>query len=259
MSAGGTPIIRDVSLSLRGGELVAILGPSGSGKSTLLMALMGFRPSSGALRLFGRDLRTDLGELQSSIGFVSQDDVVQPALTVERTLHYAARLRLPPDMPDALRAATERAALQQVELTDRAGARVGRLSGGQRKRVAIAVELLAKPPVLFLDEPTSGLDPALEETTMRLFRSLTTPERLTLVTTHVLASLDLVDLLLVMSRGRLVYIGPPGEAPGFFDVPDLPSIYRKISSGPPEPWLARLVATPSYRRLVTARLAEVGL
>jgi ABC transport system ATP-binding/permease protein len=251
----GQTILRDVSLGLRGGELVALLGPSGSGKSTLLTALIGFRRAKGLVKLDGRDLYSSFEELKRSIGYVSQDDVVQPSLTVERTIHYAALLRLDPKMPEPLRRATARSVIEQMELDDRATVRVGKLSGGQRKRVSIAVELLAKPPLLFLDEPTSGLDPALEEKTMHLFRTLTTPDRLTVVTTHVLASLDVVDLLLVMSRGRLVFIGPPREAPGFFSVNDMPAIYKTVAATPAESWESKLRGSALYREYVLERLA----
>lgn len=253
--AGRAQILSGISLSLRSGELVAVLGPSGSGKSTLLTSLIGFRRAQGRVELCGQDLYAGFEALKTRIGFVPQDDVVPESLTVAKALHYAARLRLPPEMPEPLRRATVESVLAQVELSDRAGVRVRRLSGGQRKRVSLATELLASPPLLFLDEPTSGLDPDLEDKAMSLFRRLTDEGRLTVVTTHVLASLSAVDIALIMAKGRLVFIGPPGEAPALFGVADFPSIYRLLAAGPPEPWAAKMLASGPYRALVVERLA----
>lgn len=256
--AGGTQILSGINLSLRSGELVALLGPSGSGKSTLLTSLIGFRRAEGRVELCGQDLYAGFEALKTRIGFVPQDDVVPESLTVEKALHYAARLRLPPEMPEPLRRATVESVLAQVELKDRAGVRVKRLSGGQRKRVSLATELLSSPPLLFLDEPTSGLDPDLEDKAMSLFRRLTNEGRLTVVTTHVLASLSAVDIALIMAKGRLVFIGPPQEAPGFFEVPDFPSIYRLLASGSVEPWAKKMVASSAYRTLVVDRLKSAA-
>ena len=252
--AGGTQILSGINLSLRSGELVAVLGPSGSGKSTLLTSLIGFRRAQGRVELCGQDLYAGFESLKTRIGFVPQDDVVPESLTVSKALHYAARLRLPQEMPEPLRRATVESVLAQVELSDRAGVRVKRLSGGQRKRVSLATELLSSPPLLFLDEPTSGLDPDLEDKAMSLFRRLTDEGRLTVVTTHVLASLSAVDIALIVAKGRHVFIGPPAEAPGFFGVPDFPSIYRLLAAGPADPWTAKMVATSAYRALVVERL-----
>ena len=255
VSAGDLRIVQPLNLSLRSGELVALLGPSGSGKSTLLRALNGFRPGAGKVLVNGEELYRDFEQLKTLVGFGPQDDGVHPGLTVAKTLDYAAQLRLPADMPDVRRDAAVREVLTQVELTERADVRVRNLSGGQRKRVSIAVELLAKPPLLFLDEPTSGLDPALEERTMQLFRRLTGPDRLTLVTTHVLASLDVVDVVLIVSAGFLVYVGPPSEAPSFFGVADLPSIYKRLAKDPPREWANKLLASPLHQAYVGERLA----
>jgi ABC-type multidrug transport system ATPase subunit len=120
--------------------------------------------------------------------------------------------------------------------------------------VAIAVELLAKPPMFFLDEPTSGLDPALEEKMMSLFRALTGPERLTLVTTHILASLALVDLAVIVAGGRLVFVGPPKEAKPFFGAEELADIYKILSRDKPADWARKLESSSLYRTFVVDRL-----
>jgi ABC-type multidrug transport system ATPase subunit len=255
---GPATILSDVSLSLRSGELVALLGPSGSGKSTLLTTLIGFRRGTGRVELSGRDLYRDFEALKTSIGFVPQDDVVPSALTVGRTLEYAALLRLPPELPEGAREKAVRAVLAQVELSDRAEVRIRSLSGGQRKRVSLAVELLAEPPLIFLDEPTSGLDPDLEDKSMAVFRRIADQDRLVVVSTHVLASLDKVDLAIFMCKGRLVYVGPPTEAAAFFEVPDFPSIYRCLAAADPELWMRKLRGSPRYRELVLGRLQAEG-
>lgn len=243
VARGGKEILSAINLSFRPGELIALLGPSGSGKSTLLKAMLGLvKPKSGEVRIVGK----------AAVGYVPQDDVLHGALTVEKTLYYAAELRLPASTKEQ-RAGAITAVLAHVGLSDRRGVRVKNLSGGQRKRVSVAVELLAKPALFFLDEPTSGLDPALEEKMMQLLRGLTGPDRLTVVTTHVLASLALCDLAVIVAGGRLVYVGEPADAPAFFDAADMPSVYRALASSNAREWAAKLERSPAYRTFVLER------
>ncbi|MBI2373238.1 MAG: ATP-binding cassette domain-containing protein [Deltaproteobacteria bacterium] len=251
--AGGKKLLHDVSLSVESGQLIALLGPSGSGKSTLMLSMNGFRPAKGRVELCGRDLYAQFEKLKTLIGFVPQDDIVQPSLTVDRTLFYAAELRLP-ELSSAERKTRVSEVIDAVELSERRSVRVKKLSGGQRKRVSLAVELLASPPLLFLDEPTSGLDPALEEKTMALFRRITTRDRITVVTTHVLASLDVVDRAIIMSAGRLVFVGPPSEAPAFFGVTEKAAIYRVL--GEAKAWEEKFRASSLYREHVLAPLSS---
>ncbi len=255
VSVGSTRLIQGLSLAFRAGELVALLGPSGSGKSTLLRALNGFRPGQGKVRLAGRDLYEDFEQLKTNIGYVPQDDVLHLALSAQRALRYVARLRLPDAEPDRIEHEV-RTVLKQVQLTDRAGVRIKNLSGGQRKRVAIAMELLSRPPLMFLDEPTSGLDPDLEDQMMTLFRQLTGAGRLTFVTTHILASLAMVDAVVVLAQGHLVFVGAPSELADFFEVEDLPSVYRALSKGDPRRWARKLQGSLSYQRWVLQRLGS---
>jgi ABC-type multidrug transport system ATPase subunit len=257
VKVGAAALLSGVNLCFRAGELVALLGPSGSGKSTLLRALNGFRPGEGRVRVAGRDLYQDFEALKTWVGYVPQDDVLHTSLTVERALTYAARLRLGAAGEDRVPGAVS-GALREVELTERRKVRIRNLSGGQRKRVSVAMELLSRPPLMFLDEPTSGQDPALEGQMMALFRRITGPERITLVTTHVLASLEAVDLAVMLARGRLVYVGPPYEAPAFFKARDLPAVYRALAEGDAAAFARRLEASALYREHVTARLEGVG-
>lgn len=257
MQAGGARILSGISLAFFGGELVALLGPSGSGKSTLLRALNGFRPAEGKVRVQGHDLYARFEDFKTRIGYVPQDDVLHRSLKVDKALRYAARLRLP-SAPSERIDAEVRMVARQVDLTERLSVRIRNLSGGQRKRVCIAVELLGRPPLMFLDEPTSGLDPALEAQMMGLFRRLTGPERLTVVTTHVLASLEQVDVAVMLAKGRLVFVGPPRAAPGFFEVEDLPAVYRLLSSADAAGWARRFEGSLLYREYVLDRLGGTG-
>ncbi|MEM6755261.1 MAG: ATP-binding cassette domain-containing protein, partial [Cyanobacteria bacterium P01_C01_bin.38] len=163
-------ILDDVSLVIETGQLVALVGGSGAGKSTLMKSLLGIAPvTSGSVYLNGDNLRKNWAVYRSQIGYVPQDDIVHPDLRVEEVLAYACKLRLPPDID--VKAVVERT-LDQIKLTHVRTNFISNLSGGQRKRVSIGVELLADPKLFFLDEPTSGLDPGLDKEMMRLLREL---------------------------------------------------------------------------------------
>ena len=224
--AHGQPLCTDITLAIEAGEFVGILGPSGAGKTTLLEALVGVtRPDRGAVLVNGAPLATARAMLRNDIGYVPQDDILHPELTVARSLACTALLRLPRDLGDERRAAlvdTTIATLGLERVRDRP---IHQLSGGQRKRVSIGAELLVRPGVLFLDEPTAGLDPGVEERLMRHFRSMADHGTTVVLTTHLLASLDLLDKVAILARGRLVYFGPPAEAPAFFACPSMTRIF----------------------------------
>lgn len=251
-----TVILEDISLVVEPGECVGVLGPSGCGKSTLLRLLSGqARPTSGQV-LIG-DSEPDPRDLARNrrIGFVPQDDIVHMALSVERALEYAARLRMRPDATEEDHRKAVDAVLAQLDLEERRKLKVKRLSGGQRKRVSIGVELLTRPDLLFMDEPTSGLDPALEEQFMELCRKLSREGRAVIVTTHVLQSLDRFDLVAVMARGRLAYFGPPAQAPAYFGVPGIQEVYRQLQTGDPADMAARFASSPQQMAWVRERLS----
>ena len=179
MSAGGTRILQMVDLTLHPGEMCALIGPSGAGKSTLIKALLGLRdPDKGSV-MMGSLPMAELGP----VGYVPQDDALHRGLTVRRELAYAAELRMPEASAEE-RQSRIAEVLDQVDLGDRAEVRIRRLSGGQRKRVSLALELLTGPPLLILDEPTSGLDPGLEARTMTLLSQVAGTGRIVLVATH---------------------------------------------------------------------------
>ena len=209
--AGSRRILDQVSLNIAAGEFVGVLGGSGHGKTTLLNALCGINPpTSGDVRLGGVPLvdRARLREI--GIGYVPQDDIVHRELTVNEAITFSAklRLRLPRHQIDALVSRITR----RLGLAPHAQQRVADLSGGQRKSVSIAIELLAKPSILFLDEPSSGLDPANEEALMTLLQSLTLTKLTVVCTTHVLQKAYLFDRILVVQSGKLIFAGNSDDA-----------------------------------------------
>jgi ABC-type multidrug transport system ATPase subunit len=226
---GGKTILSGVDFQASDGEMIGILGPSGSGKSTLLMALNGFRPATaGRVTLDGKDFYENFETFKSDIGFVPQDDIVPAALRVERTLGYAAELRLPDLEPEA-RLARVNMVMRILGLTESKDTRVSSLSGGQRKRVSVGVELLSKPRMLFADEPTSGLDPALERSLTENFRKLADDGHMVIVTTHIMSSLSLYDKLCVVNKGKLAFFGPPDQIKTHFKVDDFIEIYNVLA------------------------------
>lgn len=232
-----------VSLHIKKGEFVAIVGGSGSGKSTLLGALNGSDPaSSGTVMVNGIDLYANYGVLKNAVGYVPQDDIVYDSLTLREMLRYAAKLRMPPDTTAAERKARADAVIAQLELEGEADSLIKRLSGGQRKRASIAVEMLADPKLFFLDEPTSGLDPGIEQSLMRSLQRMARGGRTIVVVTHTTLNLHLCDKVVFMGPGGLLcYAGPPQGALEFFGVDDFVDIYNLVAAQPAG-WAGRFAA-----------------
>ena len=228
--AGDYRILDGVTLKLHPGELCGLIGPSGAGKSTLIKVLLGLRdPRSGDAKLGGGPVTA------VPIGYVPQDDALHRTLTVQQALSFSAELRLPELGPEE-RAARITEVVQQVQLDERMDVRVKRLSGGQRKRVSVALELLTEPPILILDEPTSGLDPGLEATMMELFEGLAKSGRIVLVATHAMQSLLRCQALCVLVKGRVAYFGPPEDAPAHFGVGTFAGIFEALARKAPAEW-----------------------
>ncbi len=224
VSAGGTSILTGISTTLQPGQLCALLGPSGAGKSTLIKVLLGLRvPSSGDVSLGGGPVSA-----AGAVGYVPQEDSLHGALTVERALAFAADLRLP-EASAQERAARVDDVVAKVGLAERRRVRIAKLSGGQKKRVSVALELLTSPGLLILDEPTSGLDPGLEAQMMKLFSSLAREGRIVLVATHAMESLDVCDAMLLLDRGRVAYTGPPRDALARFGVDRYAAIFDVLA------------------------------
>ncbi|AWT41367.1 MULTISPECIES: FHA domain-containing protein [Streptomyces] len=238
--------------------LLAVVGPSGAGKSTLLGALTGQRPADHGTVLYdGRDLYRDYAELRQRIGLVPQDDILHVQLTVRSALAYAAELRFPEDTERAERRARVDEVMRELGLEERAGQRVHSLSGGQRKRVSVALELLTKPSLLFLDEPTSGLDPGMDRSVMQMLRGLADDGRTVIVVTHSVLSLDLCDRLLVLAPGgKVAYFGPPAAALPFFGFDAWPEAFEAFEADRQRDWAGDYRLAPEYRRYVTDAVVQ---
>ena len=228
---GKLRLLGGIDLAIEPNEFVGLLGPSGAGKSTLMDALNGMRPATeGNVLINGLDLYRHLDLLKQGIGYVPQDDIIHRELTVARTLHHVARLRL---AEDASHAEIERLVAEVMSLTglaERAHVPVAQLSGGQRKRVSIAVELITKPAVIFLDEPTSGLDPGTEDKIMRLFREIAESGRTVILTTHAMENVRLFDKIVLLMRGRLVFYGAPMEALAHVGAGSFHDLYDRLEA-----------------------------
>ncbi len=248
VSAGEKRIIDRGTLVCNSNELIGLIGPSGSGKTTLMKCLSGqILPSAGRVQLNGLDVFTHFDLFKRNIGFVPQDDIIHRELTVEQTLRYAAKLRLPLDMSEKERKIRVKETLIELELEDQERLPVHRLSGGQRKRVNIAIELLTKPGILFLDEPTSGLDPALDEKLMVLFKKLSQDGRITILTTHLLEHAMMFSRIVLMHSGRVIFFGSPQDAMNFFQVNTLSALYSRIKNRPAEEWQDEFQKTETHR------------
>ncbi|MCW2931232.1 MAG: transporter ATP-binding protein [Actinomycetia bacterium] len=212
----GVVTLRDVSLTVERGELIAIIGGSGSGKTTLLDTMCGLRPP-----VAGEVIRAE----GTCVGYVPQDDIIHLALPLKRTLRYAATLRHVPDPDTAVEDV-----LRTLELAGRSVVPVGHLSGGERKRASIAAELLARPGLFFLDEPTSGLDPARGTELMRTLRRLCDSGTTVVLTTHNPLDAEVCDKVAVLaSGGHLAFFGTLAAARGYFGTDSTVEIYERLA------------------------------
>ncbi|MEV7418075.1 FHA domain-containing protein [Streptomyces sp. NPDC089919] len=246
---GGKQILKDVSFGVPEKSLIAVIGPSGSGKSTLLKALTGYRPANeGDVLYDNRNLYKQFAELRQRIGLVPQDDILHKELTVRTALKYAAKLRFPGDTADEERNARIDEVLRELKLDIHKDKKITSLSGGQRKRVSVALELLTKPSLIFLDEPTSGLDPGMDRDVMQLLRGLADDGRTVLVVTHSVAELAICDKLLVMAPGGAVaYFGPPAEALNFFGYQTWADVFSAFENYRDYDWAGRWKGSQHYQ------------
>ncbi|HWF68979.1 MAG TPA: ATP-binding cassette domain-containing protein [Mycobacterium sp.] len=262
LTVDGRQLLQDVSFTAKPGTLTAVIGPSGAGKSTLVKLIGGaMARSAGVVTFDGHDVHAEYASMRSRIGVVPQDDVVHRQLTVEQALSYAAELRLPPDTStDDRRQVVERV-LNELELTAHKKTRVDKLSGGQRKRASVAMELLTGPSLLILDEPTSGLDPALDRQVMAMLRRLADAGRVVIVVTHSLTYVSMCDqLLLLAPGGKTAFADPPSQIGAAMGTIDWADIFARVSTDPDgvhRAFLARHPAAPR-RPSPTAGATRLG-
>jgi ABC transport system ATP-binding/permease protein len=258
-SINGKTILTEISLAIRPREFIGLMGPSGCGKSTLMDALNGLRPaSSGNVFINDLDLYQNFNALRRSIGYVPQRDILHDVLTVEKTLHYAAKLRLPTGTSLQTVNTIVNQTIESVGLSEQREVPFKQLSGGQQKRLSLALELLTKPTFLFLDEPTSPLDPETTENMMMLFRQLADEGRIVVMVTHKFEKFREMHQIAMLTRGgRLAYFGPPTEALTYFDCKEPGDIYRHIGAHDPEELSARFRKSVYHEKYVSSRIAEM--
>lgn len=222
-------LLSGVSLSIKAGEFVGILGPSGAGKTSLARALTGQLPvDSGQVCFNGLPLKGFLGAFESSIGYVSQHNLLRSELTVWETLYEQSILRLPRDSNRAERIARIESVMDLLEIADLRRRRIGALSGGEAKRVHVGVELLSSPSLLFLDEPLAGLDPGLIQKFMELFRRLADRGHTLLLTTHTLERIELCTQIVFVNKGCIVYAGSPRRLTRKLGTSSIAEVYQRV-------------------------------
>ncbi|MDB6077864.1 MAG: abc-2 type transporter, partial [Akkermansiaceae bacterium] len=263
----GQPVnlVDKVNLNIPRGHFMAIVGPSGCGKTTLLKTIAGLNPESGGNLMWeGRDLSKE-GDLEpSEIGYVPQFSIAYDPLTIDESVEAATRLRVSCPSTEALDARIDRV-LEETGLTAIADRTVKVLSGGQKRRLGLAMELVSDPKLLLCDEVTSGLDPRSEREIVRLLHDLSRREgRIVLSVTHSLAHLELYDSILVLHEGRVAFHGRPDQMTHYFSVHDTEEVYPKLATQPSETWQSSWMKhrEPYYTKLDRAReqlIASGGL
>src|SRR5450631_665456 len=251
--SGGKVLLDHVSFPIGERNLVAVIGPSGAGKTTLLGALTGMRPATeGAVLYDDRDLYTHYAELRHRIGLVPQDNILHAQLKPKRALRYAAELRFPGDTSREERHRRVDEVIDELGLKAHADTRAGSLSGGQQKRVNVALELLTKPSLLFLDEPTSGLDPGLDKSVMELMSGLAKDGRTVIIVTHSVANVGVCDRLLVLvPGGKVAFFGPPDEGLKHFGQPGWAEVFQAFDRQPERDWAGEFESSRIYERYIT--------
>jgi len=258
----GKILLNAISLAIPPRKFIALVGGSGTGKSTLMDALNGLRPAhDGKVFYNGQNYYEALASFSTQLGYVPQKDIVHEDITVEHALFYAAKMRLPEDFikNQIERRITE--VLDDVGMKHKRELMVSQLSGGQKKRVSIALELLAKPSIFFLDEPTSGLDPGLDYKMMFLLRKLADKGHTIVLVTHATNNINFCDYVCFLAQGgRLAYFGPPDEAKKYFQKADFAHIYNELEPSEdkpaaPEDAESRFRASDEYKKYVEEPLA----
>ncbi len=225
-------ICNHVSLTISPCSFTGIIGGSGAGKTTFMNCLCGYnKATEGQVLINGVDLYANYDSFKSIIGYVPQQDIIHGNLPLREMLEYAAKLRMPPDSTKEERSARVSEAIRTVELEGHEGTMINLLSGGQRKRASIAVELLSDPKLFFLDEPSSGLDPGTEKNLMYTMHNMARRGITIILITHTIQNINLFDKIIFLGKGgNLCYYGDPKQAPSFFGVEHLSDAYMLTES-----------------------------
>ncbi|OVE73605.1 hypothetical protein BVX93_01220 [bacterium B13(2017)] len=251
---GFKTIIENISLVLKKTEFIGLIGGSGSGKTTLMTCLNGYRQASkGKITLNGIP-STEKEKIQHLIGYVPQEDIVHKALTIERAFYYSYLLRIKEEKDDKIINEKIDEVLNLLDLKEHKNTKIASLSGGQRKRVNIGMELLHSPELFFLDEPTAGLDPSLERQLMRLLSDLANDNRLIMVTTHLMQNVDLFDIIIFIHKGYMIYFGPRDFIKDYFQVSDMIELFDKVMPHPPLPLMQKYLQSNLYNEFLLKRL-----
>lgn len=245
-------ILKSITFTVRSGEFVGLLGTSGAGKSTLLRALSGrSRTPHGEILYDAERLYERFEAFRSSIGYAPQKDIFHEDLTLAEALRFASQLKLPADISAQEMEQNIDRVIELVELTERKNTVIRNLSGGQKRRVSIAVELLGDPRVLYLDEVTSGLDPYLEEQMMKLFRRLSSDNGITIfIITHHANSAEMCDKVIYLNKGQLTFFGLPDETKQFFGVETFEQVYKIEGSKTPDDWREEFESSQQYETYI---------
>ena len=236
----GKKALHKMDISVPSRSLLAIMGPSGCGKSTLLKSLNGESPpTKGKVLIFNQDLISNYEYLKTQIGYVPQDDIVHKQLTVEQSLYFAAKLRIANIKNDDINIKIYQI-LYDLNISHIKKNLISDISGGQRKRVSIAIELLTDPMLLFLDEPTSPLDPQTIEDFLNILKKLSENGTTVIMVTHKPEDLDYMDEVIFMADnngGKIVYYGDSTKYKDYFNVNNAVSVFSQISGGNSKKWV----------------------
>lgn len=246
-------LLRDVSFKFMPGEFVAVLGPSGSGKSTLLRIISGRRwPFAGYVKLNSMDLHDNFAALKEDMVVVPQSTKFHGVLSIRQVVNYSAALRLPFDFNGQERGKIVATSIERVGLSNRADTQVAKLSGGQKKRLAFAVELVSNPSLLFLDEVTSGLDEKADGEMMQLMRQLANSGKTLICITHNLAHVEKYchKVLVLTVGGRVAFFGKASEARSYFGIRSISEVYEALESKTPDQWSTK------FRQMQNSRTGE---
>ena len=228
-------LLRDIHLSIQPGHMVLLLGGSGAGKTTFVNAVNGYEPAKAEVNLNGRNMYKFYKDMQYDIGFVPQADLIRGSDTVYRTLMDTAMLRLPNSFSRPERQGRVEEVMDIFGLTPVKGSLVSKLSGGQRKRLSIAMEFISNPTLFILDEPDSGLDGVMARELFQQLRQIADQGKIIIVITHTPDRvIDLFDDVIVLAKdakrtGRLAWFGPIEEARAFFGKEKMEEIVKAVN------------------------------